>query len=553
MSFERASLAQRKPRIALPPPTIHSLLKKTSLTTKASASHEVRPAKPASGSPVISMNSKKRPVKELNSTLGPRQVPSLQLNLSINTSVTTPLSSTRTVETAATTRARPGVLGQALGIPSLNSSTQSSFSTATPKQARRSPSGSDIESQPEVAYPITPAQALKMYSGRLTDYEHGEILDVEQVYFLGLGAAKVRASSDLLNYGFDDDRGDYKIVTSDHINYRYEVLNLLGKGSFGQVCRCFDHKNKESIALKIIRNKRRFHQQGVVEVKVLDHLRTHDVEDKMCVVKMKSYFVFRKHLCLTFELLSINLYDFLKSNDFAGLSLNLIRRFAIQLIIALRYIKANHIIHCDLKPENILLKQPNKSGIKVIDLGSSCFENERVYTYIQSRFYRAPEIMLGIAYTPCIDIWSLGCILAELYTGYPLFPGESEQEQMLCIMEVLGEPPAKLLEASTRKKLFFDAANAPKVITNSRGKKRYPQTKTLASVLKSSDPAFTDFIAQCLAWDPESRLTPDQALKHQWIVEGIAKMQQAAEHTDRRRETPRSSDKSRSFFSGQKH
>jgi len=556
MSFERASLAQRKPRIALPPPATHSLLKKTSLTSKANVSHEIRPAKPASGSPVISMNVKKRPTKELNSTLGPRQVPSLQLNLSLNnTSVTTPLSSTRTVETAASTRARAGVLGLALGAPSLNSSGQTSFSATSSKKTRRSPSprGSDIESQPEVAYPITPAQAIKLYSARLTDYEHGEILEAEQVYFLGLGALKTRASSDSPNYGFDDDRGDYKLVTSDHISYRYEVMNLLGKGSFGQVCRCFDHKNKESVALKIIRNKRRFHQQGVVEVKVLDHLRTHDVEDKMCVVKMKSYFVFRKHLCLTFELLSINLYDFLKSNDFAGLSLNLIRRFAIQLIIALRYIKANHIIHCDLKPENILLKQANKSGIKVIDLGSSCFENERVYTYIQSRFYRAPEIMLGIAYTSCIDMWSLGCILAELYTGFPLFPGESELEQMLCIMEVLGEPPARLLEASTRKKLFFDPANVPKVVASSRGKKRYPQTKTLQAVLKSSDPAFTDFIAQCLAWDPESRLTPDQALKHQWIVEGIAKMQQAAEHTDRRRETPRSSDKSRSFFASHKH
>ena len=556
MSFERASLAQRKPRIALPPPATHSLLKKTNLTAKANVSHDIRPAKPAGGSPVISMNAKKRPVKELNSTLGPRQIPSLQLNLSLNnTSVSTPLSSNRTVETAATTRARAGVFSQALGAMSLNSSGQMSISVSTPKKSRRSPSPrhAEVESQPEVVYPITPAQAIKMYAGRLTDYENGEILETEQVFFLGLNAVKVRGNSEMPNYGFDDDRGDYRLVLSDHINYRYEVMNLLGKGSFGQVCRCFDHKNKELVALKVIRNKRRFHQQGVVEVKVLDHLRMHDVEDKMCVVKMKSYFVFRKHLCLTFELLSINLYDFLKSNDFTGLSLNLIRRFAIQLIIALRYMKANHIIHCDLKPENILLKQANKSGIKVIDLGSSCFENERIYTYIQSRFYRAPEIMLGIAYTACIDMWSLGCILAELYTGYPLFPGESEQEQMLCIMEVLGEPPGKLMEISTRKKLFFDTVNAPKVVANSKGKKRYPRTKTLQGVLRSSDPAFTDFVAQCLAWDPESRLTPDQALKHQWISEGIAKMQQAAERPDRKRETPRSAEKSRSFFASHKY
>jgi dual specificity tyrosine-phosphorylation-regulated kinase 2/3/4 len=83
------------------------------------------------------------------------------------------------------------------------------------------------------------------------------------------------------------------------------------------------------------------------------------------------------------------------------------------------------IIHCDLKPENILLKEENKSGIKVIDVGSGCFEPKQLYTYIQSRFYRAPEIIFGIKYTSAIDIWSFGCILIELYTGFPLFPGEN--------------------------------------------------------------------------------------------------------------------------------
>jgi dual specificity tyrosine-phosphorylation-regulated kinase 2/3/4 len=74
-------------------------------------------------------------------------------------------------------------------------------------------------------------------------------------------------------------------------------------------------------------------------------------------------------------------------------------------------------VHCDLKPENILLKGPTKSTIKLIDFGSSCFENERLYTYIQSRFYRSPEVILGMPYGMPIDMWSFGCILAELYSG----------------------------------------------------------------------------------------------------------------------------------------
>ena len=83
--------------------------------------------------------------------------------------------------------------------------------------------------------------------------------------------------------------------------------------------------------------------------------------------------------------------------------------------------KENEIIHCDIKPENILLRRPNKSGIKIIDFGSGTFENKQFYTYIQSRFYRAPEIILGIKYTPAIDMWSFGCMLYELCIGKPLF------------------------------------------------------------------------------------------------------------------------------------
>ena len=116
------------------------------------------------------------------------------------------------------------------------------------------------------------------------------------------------------------------------------------------------------------------------------------------------------------------------------------------MLQSLCFLREHSIIHCDLKPENVLLKQENKSGIKLIDFGSSCFADERIYTYIQSRFYRAPEIMLAIPYTTSIDVWSFGCILAELFTGFPIFPGESEPEQMALIMEVNGLPPAEMLK-----------------------------------------------------------------------------------------------------------
>jgi len=281
---------------------------------------------------------------------------------------------------------------------------------------------------------------------------------------------------------------------NEHIGYRYEVVKKLGKGSFGIVMRCFDHKDKEFIALKILKNKKRLHVQGLVEAKLIENLNKKDPEDKKNIIRKLDQFTFRKHLCLSFELLSVNLYDFIKMNNFQGFSLSLIKRFAIQILISLYFMRENNIVHCDLKPENILLRKINKSGIKIIDFGSGCLENEKIYTYIQSRFYRAPEIVLGITYTTAIDMWSFGCILYELYVGYPLFPGEDEKEHMAMMMEVKGIPPRSVLARATRRKVFFDDDYVPIIVPNSKGKLRMPNNKKLSDLINSNDSDFVDFI-----------------------------------------------------------
>ena len=135
--------------------------------------------------------------------------------------------------------------------------------------------------------------------------------------------------------------------------------------------------------------------------------------------------------------------------------MKVIKNMAIQLLISLRYLKKLKVIHCDLKPENILLKYYNKSLIKVIDFGSSCLVDERIYTYIQSRFYRAPEIILGLPYDYQIDMWSFGCIICELFTGFPIFPGESESEQLMLFMEVLGKPSKKIILVIIHNLIFY--------------------------------------------------------------------------------------------------
>ena len=368
-------------------------------------------------------------------------------------------------------------------------------------------------------FPMTPAQTLKAFGDRLTDYEKGEIIDYDSIYFIGSnnGYFKTQNGKKGREDNFDDDKGDYNAYVGDQIGYRYEIIDMLGKGSFGQAIKCKDHKTGEMVALKIIRSKKRFYHQATVEVKILKYIKDHDTKNLSNVVQILDFFTFRKHICIVFELLSINLYDFIKENNFKGLSLGLIRKFAIQILQSLVLLREHSIIHCDLKPENILLKQPNKSGIKLIDFGSSCFSHEKIYTYIQSRFYRAPEIMLAIPYTTSIDMWSFGCILAELFTGFPIFPGESEPEQMALIMEINGLPPKTMLDKATRKEVFFDSEGKPLPGTNSREGGRVPATKTLSSVLKCTDVDFIDFLRKCFVWEPEKRIVPEDALAHPWI------------------------------------
>lgn len=365
----------------------------------------------------------------------------------------------------------------------------------------------------------SPLQILQ--ANNLNIFERGEVVDYDDIYFTGTRSAK-KIVGDLdasaTNFGYDDERGDYNIVNGDHLAYRYEVVDLLGKGSFGQVVRCIDHKTGILVAVKIIRNKKRFHQQALVEVNILQKLREWDPDNRYSVVNFDQSFYFRGHLCISTDLLDMNLYEFIKAHDFHGFSLKLIRRFTKQLLSSLVLLNGHKVIHCDLKPENILLAHPIHSEIKVIDFGSSCFENEKVYTYIQSRFYRSPEVILGTSYGMPIDMWSLGCILAELYTGYPIFPGENEQEQLACIMEVFGPPEKHLIEKSGRKKLFFDSMGKPRLTVSSKGRRRRPSSKELRQVLKCDDEAFLDFIAKCLRWDPSRRLNPHHALAHEFVT-----------------------------------
>jgi len=144
-------------------------------------------------------------------------------------------------------------------------------------------------------FPLTSIQALRLYSKELSSIEKSEILDYDTIYYMGNGVAR-------LNYentgSYDDENEDYNTYVGEHLGYRYEILDILGKGSFGQAIKCLDYKKQKLVAIKIIKSNKKFYNQALVEVKILKYIRDNDPEEKANVVKVLDSFLFREHIVM---------------------------------------------------------------------------------------------------------------------------------------------------------------------------------------------------------------------------------------------------------------
>nr|XP_039267506.1 dual specificity tyrosine-phosphorylation-regulated kinase 4-like [Styela clava] len=376
-------------------------------------------------------------------------------------------------------------------------------------------------------FPMSPEDAVRKYGDDLPSWEKYEIFHYPKIYYLGLGANKTRVQQNISNnFGFDFDagtekEGHYKVVIGDHIGYRYEILKYVDAGTFGAVVLARDWSNPiaRDVALKIMHLDEE-EKYFLREVRMMEYLEKY-ASNHNYFSRMIATFQFRNHWCIVMELLGHAV-----DRHYLGHPVrdpHILRQFSSDIIKAMYYLNELNIVHGDLKPDNIMYiygKNNESKGqlLKVADFGISCIPGSEDYHcpeyYIQTRYYRAPEVILSLPITPQCDMFSVGVILAEFWLGVPPFFGETEADQLAAMMEVIGLPPTYMIAKSRRKKIYAKAI----CYTTENGFHRKPYRKPLTKVLNGMDPMLFDLIARCLEWDPKVRITPEKALRHPFFT-----------------------------------
>ena len=321
---------------------------------------------------------------------------------------------------------------------------------------------------------------------------------------------------------------------------------LKQKIGVGATCECFighkiNEEKPEIVAIKIFPPK--FYQFYFNEVSFLSKLNDNDN-----IIKLYEYGQgFLTHISnndnsstnkdkIYYQILEYanngELKDYINDSS-SRIPENISAKIFLKIVKAVKFIHGNNIAHCDLKPENILLKCISKAEVKIIDFGSSNFIYDATSSYIQSRSYRAPEVIMGCNYDYKIDIWSLGCILAELYSKTVLFMSDSVHSLLARVIGIIGPIPEWMFEKGTtvngmfcKEKLLFMEADAvndtnANISTTSVGKKKMhvivPKRTLLKNRLHCEDQNFIDFLRYLLKIDPNERPTAEEALNHPWF------------------------------------
>lgn len=298
---------------------------------------------------------------------------------------------------------------------------------------------------------------------------------------------------------------------------KYENLEVVGEGSYGVVMKCRHKETGQIVAIKkFLETEEDIHVRKLAfrEIRMLRRLRHENL------VNLLEVFRRRKRFYLVFEYLDHTVLDELETVG-GGLGPEVAKRHIFQVVRGLNFCHSNNIIHRDIKPENVLVS-PN-GVVKLCDFGFARFVNtgnESCTDYVATRWYRAPELLIGDnRYGKPVDVWATGCLYAEMVTGDPMFPGDSEIDQLHRITRILGGLCGKHQNiigknASTR---FLRRASIDESQFGNYG------SRSLRNFFPNWNLAAVDFITQCLRMDPDSRPNCANLLQHQlFLQDGFA-------------------------------
>ncbi|KAK9711916.1 serine threonine protein kinase CMGC group [Basidiobolus ranarum] len=341
---------------------------------------------------------------------------------------------------------------------------------------------------------------------------------------------------------YDDKEGHYIIVENEDLTPRYKIMQLLGQGTFGKVVECWDRLNRSYCAIKIIRAVQKYRDASKIEIRVLKTLKDRDPFNLNKCIHLNDCFDFRNHICMVFDLLSQSLFDFLKDNTFAAFPPHHIQHFAKQLLTSVAFLHDLRLTHTDLKPENILLvnndsrvvpstRYSNKTmkvlldtEIRLIDFGSATFEEEYHSSVVSTRHYRAPEIILGTGWSYPCDMWSIGCILVELFTGDALFQTHDNLEHLAMMEIVVGKTPDHIIRGlgrTTQKYFKNGRLDYPNPDTNRTSRKYVKNMKPIESIIPPTtncNAYLLDLVKKMLIYDTSQRITAREALRHPYFT-----------------------------------
>ncbi|KLT44792.1 kinase-like protein [Cutaneotrichosporon oleaginosum] len=354
-------------------------------------------------------------------------------------------------------------------------------------------------------------------------------------------AATSTASGTAAHPPWDDPEGHYIVKPDDVIGGRYKIVRLLGQGTFGKVVEARHIESRKKVAIKVIRAVQKYRDASKIEIRVLETLKKNDPTNAYKCIHLTEYFDFRNHPCLVSELYGMSVFDFLKINGFQPFPEKHIQDFARSLLQSVQFLHKLKLVHTDLKPENILLvsNESRLSGprranarsksvlrnteIRLIDFGSATFENEYHSSVVSTRHYRAPEIILGLSWSYPCDMFSIGCILVEFFTGDALFQTHDNLEHLAMMEVVMGKMPQRMIDRGRTKKPEFFKGNRidfPNPTVPKSSRKFVKGLKHLRDIIPPTSPGnalFLDLIIRLLDFDPENRIDVNEALKHAYL------------------------------------